>query len=274
MPYINHETKFIPKVLATDLDGTLIPLPDSPENTRDLEKITAAQNANAFRLIFCTGRHFSSVMDAINQYRLPPPDWMICDVGTTIYRNQDGSFHPFELYTRHLQDLTIQTGREDIESLLEGLPGLTLQQENHQGEFKISYECIPENTDALIERISRLLRDFKIPYAATGSIDPFLHCGLIDLLPEGVSKAYALTWLATHAGYKNEQVLYAGDSGNDYPALTAGWPTIVVANASQGLAHRVKKRLKANDQSKHFFQAKKTATSGVLEGCRHFGWID
>lgn len=269
MPQHNKELEFIPKVLASDLDGTLIPLPDSPEN---LVALAALRNAG-LEIIFCTGRHLSSVMDAISRYGLPEPSWIICDVGTSIYHNQSGRFQVFDAYTSHLQDLTVRAGRSEIESLLEGLPGLVRQQEDHQGTFKISYECDSDLTDHLVARISRLLYDFHIPFAATGSIDPFLNCGLIDLLPEGVSKAYALKWLADYANYKPEQLLYAGDSGNDYPALTAGWPAIVVANASLGLADKVKKELKNQKKLKYMFQATQTATSGVLEGCKHYGWI-
>jgi HAD superfamily hydrolase (TIGR01484 family) len=265
----NKELGFIPKVLATDLDGTLIPLPGSPENHAALAELRNA----GLDIIFCTGRHLSSVLDAISRYDLPEPSWFICDVGSSIYRNQAGRFQLFEAYARHLEDLTVRAGRTEIESLLEGLPGLGMQQEDHQGTFKISYECVADLTDPLVDRISRLLTDFHIPYAATGSVDPFLKCGLIDLLPEGVSKAYALKWLANFADYKPEALLYAGDSGNDYPALTAGWPAIVVANASPGLADKVKKELTNQNQIKYFFHANQTATSGVLDGCKYFGWI-
>lgn len=269
----NDETKVIRKVLATDLDGTLIPLPGSAENKTDLATLRKAHAAGAFELIYCTGRHLSSVLDAIVSQKLPEPRWMICDVGTSIYANRAGRFFPFDPYALHLQDLTVRASREEIESLLEGLPGLMRQQEDHQGDFKISYECAPELTEKLITRISRLLGDFDIPYAATGSVDPFLKCGLIDLLPVGVSKAYALRWLADFTAEPQRRLVYAGDSGNDFPALTAGWPAILVANASPGLAENVKADLRKKDLSHHFYQADKPATSGVLVGCVHYGLI-
>jgi sucrose-6-phosphatase len=40
-----------------------------------------------------------------------------------------------------------------------------------------------------------------------GSLDPFLNCGLLDVLPKGVSKAYALLWLSTHADFKPDEVV-------------------------------------------------------------------
>lgn len=273
MSFINNESTLKRNVLATDLDGTLIPLPDSSGNQEALDHLTACKNAEVFQLIFCTGRHFTSVKDAISHYQLPLPEWIICDVGTTIYKNQEGAFQPFDAYTQHLKDLTVQTERKEMESLLDDLPDLNLQQEDHQGEFKISYECESSRTDDFVEKISGILEEKNIPFQAHGSIDPFLHCGLIDLLPRGVSKSYALSWLATYAGYEADQVIYAGDSGNDYLALTSGCRAIVVANASKGLLEKVKAALKEKNKSDALYAAKESATSGVLEGCKHFGWI-
>lgn len=272
MTNINREHQFIHNILATDLDGTLIPLPDSPENRKALQNISKGFSEKKFKLIFCTGRHFSSVLDAIHEYTLPKPEWIICDVGTSIFHNKEGRFTPFTEYADHLGQRTLGTSREKIESLLEGLEGLMLQQEDHQRPFKISYACASEHTDALVDRVATLLKDFNIPFEASGSIDPFLDCGLIDLLPTGVSKAYALSWLAEHAGYRPSEVLYAGDSGNDLPALTSGCRAIVVANASKGLLEKVKENLQSSGKAENLFAATETASSGVLQGLKHFGF--
>lgn len=272
MTNINEEPQFIHKVLATDLDGTLIPLPNSPNNQQALLEISKGFSEKKFNLIYCTGRHFTSVMDAVHEYQLPKPEWIICDVGTSVFHNENGNFEEFAEYEKHLSELTVESSREEIESLLEGLEGLMLQQEDHQRPFKISYECASDSTDDLVSRVAELLKDFKIPFEASGSIDPFLDCGLIDLLPSGVSKAYALKWLANHAGYNPEEVVYAGDSGNDLPALTSGCRAILVANSSKGLLGKVEGKLRANNKIKNLFTAGETATSGVLQGLKHFGF--
>ncbi|MDF3128183.1 HAD-IIB family hydrolase [Kiritimatiellaeota bacterium B1221] len=273
MSKLNNQTKIIRKVLATDLDGTLIPLPDSAENQSALEEISKAYEHNGLILIYCTGRHFESVMDAMTQEKLPRPEWIICDVGTSIYHMHNGRYLPFEEFKTHLTEKTHASSQQAIHSILEGLPGLSRQQADHQQEFKLSYECESSRTDLLVEQINELLRDFKIPYEAHGSIDPFLNCGLIDLLPEGVSKAYALKWLARHVGYGADQVIYAGDSGNDFLALTSGCRAILVANAGKDLTEKVKSALKEKKKSYALYVSKKQATSGVLDGCKHFKWM-
>lgn len=262
-----------PRVLATDLDGTLIPLPDTPEHAQALARIRVARRTQSFQLIFATGRHFESVLDALDSHRLPHPDWIICDVGTSIYHADGNGFAPHTPYQAALRDIVKQHDRHAIETLLTDLPNLTLQCAAHQREFKISYECAPEHTEGLVQDINQRLTQQHIPYEAAGSIDPFLHCGLIDLLPAGTSKAFALQWLASHADFHPDEVIYAGDSGNDLPALTCGFRAIVVANASKGLPETVRDRLTRNGIPQRAFYATETATAGVLQGCQHFGLI-
>lgn len=270
----NKETELIRKVLATDLDGTFIPLPGNEENSQALAEISNASQKQNLELIYCTGRHFESVMDVIDTEKLPSPEWIICDVGTSIYRQSEGQYFPFEAYSRHLEDLTLSTSRQEMESIFIGLPGLVLQQADHQQEFKLCYECESQLTSSLVDQISTLLTDFKIPFEAHGSIDPFLNCGLIDILPQGVSKAYALKWLSDHAKYNANQVVYAGDSGNDYLALISGCRAIIVANAPKDLVKKIEATLKEKKKSHALYVAKQEATSGVLAGCKHFGWIE
>ncbi|MDA3874623.1 MAG: HAD-IIB family hydrolase [Kiritimatiellae bacterium] len=266
----NPETEFTPSVLATDLDGTLIPLPNAPEQSLALKELQVASEDQRFRIVFCTGRHFESVLEAIDEFQLPRPEWIICDVGTSIYHLLQTDYIPYTPYAEHLRTKISDSSNSEINSMLHGLPGLAMQAEDHQQEFKISFECESERTDELVERIAKLLIDFNLPYQAHGSVDPFLDCGLIDLLPTGVSKAYALNWLSTHADFSPDDVIYAGDSGNDYLALTSGFRAIVVANASKGLAAKVKKALNKQKLESRLYLAKEQATSGVLEGCRHF----
>lgn len=273
MDKFNPESQKTPSVLATDLDGTLIPLPDHPENIDALNTLRAEREQLGFTFLYATGRHAESVFEAITEYNLPLPDWMICDVGTTILQADGKTFTPFAPYADHLAARVGDSDRADVERLLQDLEGLDLQIPAHQREFKISYECPTERTDPLLEEINRRLHQHGIPYDAMGSVDPFRHCGLIDLLPDGVSKAHALHWLATHADFTPEQVVYAGDSGNDLPALAGAFHAIVVANASPGLADQVQTALRAQHAEHRYYAARGAATSGVLEGCRHHGLL-
>lgn len=273
MEKINRQAEIQPKVLATDLDGTFIPLEGEAGNREDLETLRKAHADGNFQLIFATGRHFSSVEEAIREENLPVPEWVVCDVGTSIYRREGDVFSVFSDYRRHLSEKVGEHGREMVEKLLAGIGGLTAQTDERQGEFKISYESEPETVEDLVEKVNEDLREKGVPYGCMGSVDPFLKIGLLDVLPEAVSKAYALEWLAEHAGYQRDEVVFSGDSGNDFAALSCGFRAIVVANASEGLAEKTRAGLAERGLEERLFVAGKTATSGVLEGCRFFGLV-
>lgn len=273
MNHFNPQSSIAARVLASDLDGTLIPLPETESNISDLRCIAEHFTASQRELVFATGRHFESVLDAIQQYQLPTPEWIVCDVGSAIYQRAGSGFLPFEKYSAHLADTAGGLDRALVEKTLSSIDGLELQSSAHQQRFKISYQSNAETVLELVERINTLLCSAELPYECMGSVDPFLNFGLLDVMPAGVSKAYALIWLSTHADFSPDEVIYSGDSGNDYAALVSGFRAIVVANSSEGLAAKVSAQLAKRGISERLYLAKQPATSGVLEGCRHFGLI-
>ena len=101
-------------------------------------------------------------------------------------------------------------------------------------------------------------------------MDPFNGGGLIDFLPQQVSKAYALEWWCGFAKHERRAVVFAGDSGNDTAALTAGFRAIVVANADRNVALEVYQVHKKQGWENRLVVADAPATSGLLEGCLRF----
>ncbi len=273
MEMFNPNARIPPRVLATDLDGTFIPLPDNAGNQTALERIRMACESRQIELVFATGRHLESVLDAIRQYALPRPDWIVCDVGTSIYRRDPETFSRFAPFETRLAAQTRGADRTAVESLLANVEGLTLQAAERQRRFKISFDCPTGDTERLVARIHQRLAEAGLPYACLGSIDPFNGQGLLDVLPAGASKASALIWLATHADFLPDEVVFAGDSGNDLAALSCGFRAIVVANAAPGLADRAEQELASRGLAERLFRATLPATSGVLEGGLHFGLI-
>jgi len=273
MNEFNPDPAVPPRVLATDLDGTFIPLPDAPANRDALETFRAARRGGNPGLVFATGRHLESVLDAVAQHNLPLPDWIVCDVGTSICRRRGETFERFVPYDQALADRTHGADRAAVEDLLAGLDGLDLQPPERQQRFKISYFTPAGQVERLAEEAGRRLRRARLPYAVLASIDSFNGTGLLDILPTGASKAAALIWLATHADFSPDEVVFAGDSGNDFPALACGFRAIVVANASPGLAGQVRRELTARGLEHRLCLSALPATSGVLEGCRRFGLL-
>lgn len=257
-------------VLATDLDGTLVPLDGSPEHRSDLKALERELSEADASLVFVTGRHLGSVRKVIRHAPLPSPTWILCDVGTTICRVDDGRTIPSKDYVDRLSEVSQGVPLASVHADLERIEGLRVQEEEKLGPFKLSFYCDGKRVQELTDRVEARLAELDVPYSVVSSVDPFNGDGLIDVLPRGVNKAFALQWWRERQGLRDRSVIYAGDSGNDWDALVAGYRTILVGNACRNLAQRVVERHAASGWTDRLYLARKSATSGVLEGWRAF----
>ncbi len=257
-------------VLVSDLDGTLIPFPGVRQNEEDLDQIHRLRETHDFMLIFATGRSFQSVQDALEQHLLPVPDWIICDVGTSVYEKSGDSFSNLRDYHEKLDEICVGVDRREIETILEPLKGLQLQPEENQSDFKISYWCEENELHRFVDQVNEIRQQNSLPYTCLGSVDPFSKRGLVDILPAKVDKAYALEWLSELLDLTAGRILYAGDSGNDLAALVGRYASVVVGNASEQLRTEALKLLKAHNREETCYFAENFATSGVLEGMKHY----
>jgi HAD superfamily hydrolase (TIGR01484 family) len=271
MQQFNPLNEIRPSILATDLDGTFIPLVNNAANRADLLTLNRLLESNNINLIFVTGRPFPSVMRVMKSANLPLANWILCDVGTSIYRKaNDNDYQAIEAYHQHLEAIVSKIPRQLVVDALHTNPDIGLQSEENQCPHKISYQCDAAKIDLVISAIDRMLeRDFPV-WQALASMDPFDGRGLIDILPYGASKAHGLLWLAQHAQLDPSAIIFAGDSGNDLAALTAGFRAIVVGNANPKIAQAVHQKLSQRNLNHRLYIAKRHATSGVLEGLQSF----
>lgn len=257
-------------ILATDLDGTLIPLAGNEQNRCDLRTLAEELQEHGIPLVFVTGRHFESVLDAIEQSSLPTPQWIICDVGTSIFQNCDDEYRLVDHYRAHQDQIVAAMPIGELQNRLAAIVGLRLQEPVKQGRFKLSYYVDADEIDRLTKFVQEVLDETESPYSIIHSVDPFNGDGLIDLLPARVSKSYAIAWWLSHLGLDPEAIVFAGDSGNDFAALTAGYRAIVVGNADRTLAQQVVQAHQHAGWTNRLYVARNPATSGVLQGCRWF----
>lgn len=261
-----------PTVLATDLDGTLIPLHNDLKQQRDLSQLKAHFRDSRDSLVFVTGRHLDSTREAILQYQLPCPDWIICDVGTTIVQcDAQLRFFPVTAYRDLLAGLITTCPLATLRERLSSIPELRLQEPEKQGAFKLSFYTDGDALEAVSKRVHAAIAES--PFSVIASLDPFNHDGLIDLVPTNVSKAFALQWWSQIVGHSRQRIVFAGDSGNDLAALTAGYLSILVGNASKQVVQAAAASHRKAGWQNCLYLAKSHATSGVLEGCRHYGLV-
>ncbi len=151
-----------PRILATDLDGTLIPFDHLEENRRDLAILARELDSRNVNLVFVTGRHFESIERAIELQRLPLPQWIICNVGTTIYqRHADGRFEEVIGYCHHLDEKIAQVPIAELTDRVSHVAGLRLQEPEKQGRFKLSFYCAGDQLAGLHDELEKLLVDWE-----------------------------------------------------------------------------------------------------------------
>lgn len=94
--------------------------------------------------------------------------------------------------------------------------------------------------------------------------------GLLDILPAGTGKEFALHYLKEITGVEEEHVVYAGDSGNDLAAMLAGYKAILVANAGDEVREELEEKGRESGGLSQIHFSSNPYAKGVLEGCRHF----
>ncbi len=161
---------------------------------------------------------------------------------------------------------------EEVRAAVADLRGIELQEAEKQAEFKVSYytEGRPE---AFVDVVQSRLDTAGAKVNLIASFDPVSGRGLLDVLPSGIAKDYAVRYLQDHAGIEEDHVVYAGDSGNDRAAMLAGHRAIVVGNADATLKGDLAVESAARGISQRIYFAEHPYAAGVLEGLRHFEFV-
>lgn len=266
-------------LLCTDLDRTLVPNGDAPESpdARTLFGRLAARPE--VTLVYVTGRDAGLVKAAIAEFNLPLPDYVVADVGTSIFDiRSSGDWQRSAEWDADIGQHWGDTGSDRIDAALADMPILKAQEASKQGRFKRSFyfaSDIPEAelSDAVRDRLSRL----DLPTTLVYSIDEPRNLGLLDVLPERANKLHAVAFLLQALDLAIDQALYCGDSGNDLAVLASPVPGVLVANAS-GAVRDQALRLAAsagNDAQLYlargaFMNMNGNYAAGILEGACHF----
>ena len=242
-----HPLPLISHMLISDIDNTLL------GDRAALRRFLAIMRATPPNLGFgvATGRTLESTLKILKEWGVPLPDVLITAVGSEI--NYGPELRPdigWQNFIKHLWR------RDAIESALGGVPGLTLQAEENQREFKLSYNVDPEKMPP-IAKIRALLREQKLSAHLVYSRQAYL-----DILPLRGSKGGAIRYLAYKWGLPLRSFLVAGDSGNDREMLIGDTLGVIVANHSPELAS-----LRGNEQ---IYFARAGYADGIAEGMAHY----
>lgn len=265
-------------LICTDLDRTLLPNGSQPESPEARATFTRLVSRPEVTLAYVSGRHRALVEDAIREYRLPLPDWVIGDVGTTIYRVDAGEWRHWQEWEQDIAADWRGLTADDLRPLFTHISTLCLQEETKQNRYKLSY-YLPLQTDiaALQEEMTRCLNAINVAASLIYSVDEAASTGLLDVLPARATKLHAVEFLMRQQGFDCTNTVFAGDSGNDLPVLASAVPSVLVANASCDVVEKAKILARQQETMAAFYLAQGgflgmngNYSAGVLEGVAHY----
>jgi len=201
-----------------------------------------------------TGRRLDDVIQWLDQRKLPRPDVLAAAVGTELYYGKD-----LTMDKAWRAQISAHWKPDDVRRVLEGVAGIRLQDEHEQSEFKISYKLEPGIAPTL-PQIRKKLREAGLRVNVILSIGVFL-----DVLPIRGGSDLSIRHLVYRWGFSPEQLLVAGDSGNDEGMLKGRTLGVVVGNYSSELE-------KLRKLPRIYF-AKGRHARGILEGIEYYNFL-
>jgi len=273
-------------LLCTDLDRTLLPNGDAPESPAARPLFRRLAERPDVTLAYVSGRHLGLLQEAIRDYDLPQPDYAIGDVGTTLYAVHQDSWTPMPEWSTEIAPDWAGLTRDDLTEALADVDHLRLQEDAKQNTFKLSYYAPADiDTEALRAEVGGRLAALGVCASLIWSVDDITGEGLFDILPERATKLHAIEFLARLLGVSSQEMLFAGDSGNDLPALASEVPSVLVNNARPEIKRLAVEQARAAGQERYLYLARGGVfgmngnyAAGILEGVAHFhpeyaGWL-
>ncbi|MEZ6123017.1 MAG: HAD-IIB family hydrolase [Planctomycetaceae bacterium] len=237
------------RLIVTDLDNTLT---GDPESLAELNEILRDRHDIGFGI--ATGRSLQSAMQLIEELGRPQPDIIDSDTGTQLHYGssltQDRSYQ---------QQIGYAWKPDEVRAVLDEVEGLYLQEPECLSEFKVSY-TIDSSVAPSVSRLRKRLRQAGVRAKVIHSLGMYL-----DIIPVRGGSDVSMRHLLWKWGFSPDNVLVAGDSGNDAGMLLGRTLGVVVGNHSREL-NRLRRRPR-------IYFAKGHHARGVLEGIDYYQFL-
>jgi hydroxymethylpyrimidine pyrophosphatase-like HAD family hydrolase len=237
-----------------------LPEPGCLERTQAL---LLALHGHHCPVCYVTGRYLFLARQGAGMFRLPPPTWWVCNVGTEIY---DRNGAPDEEWPKRLG---AALDHRALRRALAGIPHLVLQDPSRQGPYKLSFHYSEPASGYVRADILERAATIREGLQLVASIEESSSRALLDLIPATAGKAQAVEYVAERYGLSGKRVFFAGDSGNDLDALLSGVCDTLVGNTPEEV--RARARNPDASAAARLFVAEAFYGDGVIEGLRHYG---
>jgi len=267
--------------ICTDLDRTLLPNGKQAESPEARSIFARLVNRPEVRLAYVSGRNLSLVQEVIQEYSLPLPDFIVGDVGSTIYQFNGDIWQYYQNWSQEIAGDWQGLNSIDLQPLftdIVDISHLILQEADKQNRFKLSYYLpLDLNNQALQACMNLRLQEQNIAASLIYSIDEAKGVGLLDILPASATKFHAVEFLRCQLGFDYSNTVFAGDSGNDLPVLVSDVPSVLVANANNEIIEKAQLQTQSQGNTQSFYLAKGdflgmngNYSAGILEGIAYY----
>ena len=241
----------IDRLIIADIDNTLTG--DDEAMHEFFELITHAEDNIGFGI--ATGRRYEEVRKLMADFSIPNPEVLITSVGTEIYYGKNYTLD--KSWQKHID---FRWNRDKILEVLSQIDGFFLQEEEQQSKYKVSWEVDFERAPS-VPAIKRILRENGVRAKVVASLGMYL-----DVIPARAGSGLSIRHMAFKWGFPLENILIAGDSGNDEEMLAGNTLGVVVGNYSPELE-------KLRKYPRVYF-AEATHARGIMEGISYYNFLD
>jgi sucrose-phosphate synthase len=239
------------KLIVSDIDHTLLGDDTALMNFNNL--LNGINSDIGFAV--ATGRTVDSAFEVLKENNVMLPIVIISSVGSEIYYNYKGELIFSKGWQAHIK---YQFNRQKIYDMMKQLNFLQYQEEENQREFKISYYT--SDNPGNLEKVKKVLMKNKMKANVI-----FSHGQFLDILPYRASKGKAIRYISYRWNIPNENILVAGDSGNDEEMLKGDLLGVVVGNHTP--------ELDSLRGSSRIYFSKRNYAGGIIDGIDYYKFL-
>ena len=239
------------KLIVSDIDHTLLGDDTALINFNNL--LNGINSDIGFAV--ATGRTVDSAFEVLKENNVMLPIVIISSVGSEIYYNYKGELIFSKGWQAHIK---YQFNRQKIYDMMKQLNFLQYQEEENQREFKISYYT--SDNPGNLEMVKKVLMKNKMKANVI-----FSHGQFLDILPYRASKGKAIRYISYRWNIPNENILVAGDSGNDEEMLKGDLLGVVVGNHTP--------ELDSLRGSSRIYFSKRNYAGGIIDGIDYYKFL-
>ena len=247
----NFKASRVDRALFTDLNRSLL---GDDEALKELIAVVR-KHRKSMRFGINTGLRRDAALRLLRKHKIPEPDYLITSTGTQV--NYAPKLTDDVGWTHHIEK---QWTPKQVRRVLGEITGLSLRDDEHQSDFKISYLYDADDAPSIEEISARLYQEDQYVNVI------YSHGQYLNIVPIRASKGLALRYVVAASSIPLERTLAIGGSGADEDMMRGNTLAAVVGNS-------VHEELSNLEQNSSLYFAKKSYAAGVLEAMEHYDFL-